>query len=162
MIIGLFAVDGAGGMGANNDLPWPHNPDDMRWFKKTTEGQVVIMGRRTWESEGMPKPLPKRHNVVFTNTFMDREDIIQVRGNVADGIRYIQQRFEKEDVDIFVIGGPNLLIQAREVMDKVYVTRIPGEYFCDCVIDIDQFLSRFDLVHIHDLGSCTVEEYEAI
>lgn len=162
MIIALFAVDEAGGMGANNDLPWPHNPEDMQWFKRTTEGQVVIMGRRTWESEGMPKPLPKRHNVVFTHNFMPREDIIQVRGNVVDGIRYIQERFEKEPVDLFVIGGPDILMQAREVTERVYVTRIPGEYFCDSIIDIDGYLEKFTLVDAHDLGSCTVEEYEAI
>ena len=162
MSIGLFAIDEQGGMGANDDLPWPHNKDDMMWFKKTTEHQVVVMGRKTWESEGMPKPLPKRHNVIITHNFLPREDIVQIRGNVVDGLQFIQDKFKDEDVDVFVIGGPDILMQARPALDKIYLTRIPGEYFCDSYIDIDGFLSKFELINTHELGSCKVEEYEAI
>ena len=162
MIIGLFAVDEAGGMGANNDLPWPRNKDDMMWFKNITDNQVVVMGRTTWESEGMPHPLPGRHNVVIIHNFLPREDIVQIRGNVVDGLQYLQDRFKDDEIDIFVIGGPDILMQARTAMQKVFLTRIPGEYFCDSHIDIDGFLGKFKLVDTHDLGSCIVEDYEAI
>ena len=162
MIIGLFAVDDGGGMGANNDLPWPHNKEDMMWFKRTTEHQVVVMGRKTWESEGMPKPLPKRHNVVITHQFMPRDDIVQIRGNIVDGLHFIEDKFKDEDVDVFVIGGPDILMQSRATLDKIFLTRIPGEYFCETYIDIDAFLLTFKLVKTHDLQTCKVEEYEAI
>lgn len=162
MICALFAVDDNGGMGANGELPWPHNRDDMMWFKETTEGQVVVMGRKTWESSGMPKPLPKRHNVIVTHNFLLREDVVQIRGNVIQGLRYIEHKFKDEDVDLFVIGGPDLLMQAIPVISKVFLTRIPGEYFCDTLIDIDKFLETFELVDQNDLGSCKVEVYEAI
>ena len=162
MIIGLFAVDEQGGMGANNDLPWPRNKEDMMWFKRVTENQVVVMGKRTWESEGMPHPLPNRHNVVITHNFMPREDIVQIRGNVIDGLKFIQEKFKKEQVDIFVIGGPDILMQARTVMDKVFLTRVPGEFFCDVSIDIDQFLNKFKLSQTHKLETCRIEEYEAV
>src|SRR3954451_19546000 len=50
-------------IGAGNKIPW-HLPEDFKWFKKMTTGQVVIMGRKTFESLG--KPLPNRINIVLT------------------------------------------------------------------------------------------------
>ena len=50
-------------IGVGNKIPW-HLPEDFKWFKKMTAGNVVIMGRKTFESLG--KPLPKRINIVLT------------------------------------------------------------------------------------------------
>lgn len=158
MIIALFATDQNGGMGKDNALPWPFNKEDLKWFKDTTEGQVVVMGRRTWDSEDMPKPLPKRKNVVFTNEFFDFE-VEQISGNVCDGLIYLDQKYNE---DIFVIGGANLLLQAAPVIRKAFITKIPGTYNCDTSINLDQFLSGLTLISTKDLGTCTVEEYEAI
>lgn len=160
MIIGLFAVDEKGGMGNQGNIPWPTVKEDMMWFKKTTQGQVVVMGKKSWLSPDMPKPLPKRHNVVFTSEFIEREDIDQVCGDVCEGLSHFEEIYP--DKDIFVIGGPNLLLQSKPMLDKLFVTKIPGEFVCDTSIDIDNFLEGFKLVNIQDLGSCVVEEYEAI
>ena len=157
MIIALFAVDDAGGMGVNNHMPWPHNKDDMQWFKKTTQNQIVVMGKKTWESHDMPKPLPGRTNVLFTNNFIDRDDIEQIRGDVCEALRCIQKSNKK--ANIFVIGGPNLLLQAKPVIEKMYITKIPGEYFSDTKIDLNEFTNGFKLVDKTNLGSCNVEEY---
>ena len=160
MITALFAVDDKGGMGANGDMPWPTNKDDMKWFKNTTEGHVVVMGKRSWNSPDMPKPLPKRHNVVVTNEFLERNDIEQIKGNVAEGLKYVEEQYN--DKTIFVIGGANLLMQAKPVIKKALITRIPGEYICDTILDMKEFLEGFTLINTIDLGSCKVEEYEAI
>lgn len=160
MIAALFAVDDNGGMGNNGCMPWPHNPDDMKWFKTTTQGHVVVMGRKSWESSDMPKPLPKRHNVVFTNNFIDRPDIEQIKGDVCEGLKYLEKQYPEQT--IFVIGGPNLLMQAAPVIKRAYITRITGEYFCDTTLDLNKFLDEFTLVNTLDLKSCIVEEYEAI
>lgn len=158
MIIGLFAVDNAGGIGINGHMPWPHNKDDMQWFKKTTQNQIVVMGRKTWEAPDMPKPLPGRINVLFTNKFIDRDDVEQIRGDVCEALKTIQKSNKK--INIFVIGGANLLEQARPVLDKIYITRIPGEYLSDTVINLTDFLQGFTLKNKTNLGSCTVEEYQ--
>ena len=50
-------------IGAGNKIPW-HLPEDFKWFKKTTTGHVVVMGRKTFES--LPKPLPNRRTLVLT------------------------------------------------------------------------------------------------
>lgn len=160
MISALFAVDDLGGMGLNGNMPWPFNKEDMIWFKKATEGQVVVMGKKSWHSPDMPKPLPKRLNVVFTNDFMDREDIIQIRGDVCEGLLTIENSYP--DQEIFVIGGANLLEQAKPVLKKIYITRIPGKHESDVKINVEEFLSGFQLINSQQFTTCKVEEYEAI
>lgn len=157
MIAGLFAVDAVGGMGWKGSMPWPNNPDDMKWFKATTQNQIVVMGKKTWDSPDMPTPLPGRINVVFTNNFFDCDEIEQIRGDVCEALKSLKQHNKRKN--IFVIGGPNLLEQSRPVLDRVYVTRIPGEYLNDTHINIDQFLEGMKLHQTVNLGSCFVEEY---
>ncbi len=158
MIVGLFAVDDKGNMGNDGGLPWPHNKDDMQWFKQTTQDQIVVMGRGTWNSIDMPKPLPGRLNVLVTNNFIDRPDIEQLRGDVCDALKSIQQSNKKKN--IFVIGGPTILLQAKPVLERVLLTRIPGEYMADVSINIDEFLDGFNLLSSKNLGTCIIEEYE--
>lgn len=160
MINALFAVDNLGGMGNNGDMPWPFNKEDMLWFKKATEGHVVVMGKKSWNSPDMPKPLPKRTNVVFTNEFIDRNDIIQIKGDVCEGLLLIEN--SHPDQEIFVIGGANLLEQAKPVLDRAYITRIPGTYETDVKLQLDTFLDGFILVKTIQYETCKVETYETI
>jgi len=160
MIGAVFAVDDKNGLGRNGTIPWPHNTEDMRWFKHVTTNSVVVMGRRSWESPDMVKPLPDRINVVITNNFIDREDINQFKGDVCEGILNSYERYS--DKNLFVIGGADILMQAKEVLDCAYITRIPGDYMCDTQLDLADFLSDFKLTNTQDLGTCTVELYERI
>jgi dihydrofolate reductase len=157
MIAALFAVDAVGGMGWKGTLPWPNNPDDMKWFKTTTQDQIVVMGKKTWDSPDMPSPLPGRINVLFTNKFIDNDEIEQIQGDVCEALLSIKKSNKKKNV--FVIGGVNLLEQSRPVLDKIFVTRIPGEYLSDTKIKLDDFLLGAELTKTLNLGSCTVEEY---
>ena len=158
MIAALFAVDQAGGMGWKGSMPWPSNPDDMKWFKTTTQNQIVVMGRKTWESPDMPSPLPGRMNVLVTHNFIDREDIEQVNGDVCEALTVLQKYNKKKD--IFVIGGASLLMQSKPVLDKLLITRIPGEYLSDVTIDVDLLVEGKTLVGTTNLGSCVVEEWQ--
>lgn len=157
MITALFAVDQANGMGWKGSLPWPNNKDDMKWFKTTTQGHIVVMGRKTWDSPDMPKPLPGRINVLFTNEFIERDDIEQIRGDACEALKSIKKTHRKKD--IFVIGGPNILLQCKPVIEKVLLTRINGEFLSDTFIDLSEFLDGFSISKTMNLGSCTVEEY---
>lgn len=160
MIVAIFAVDAANGMGNQGAIPWPFNKEDMKWFKNATEGQIVVMGKKSWESPDMPKPLPKRHNVVFTNSIIDNEHITQIKGNVCEGLQWLQNK--SPGMDVFVIGGANLLMQARPAIERAFVTRMPDKYTCDTFINLDNFLKGFTLVDSTDLETCKVEEYEAV
>lgn len=157
MISALFAIDNKGGMGFQGIMPWPLNKDDMKFFKSITTGQTVVMGRKTWDSPDMPSPLPNRRNVLFTSEFLERSDIVQAKGDVCETLKFMK---EEDPNEIFVIGGANLIQQAKPVIERIFLTRIPGEYQCDTFIDIDNFLSGFTLINTHNLGTCQVEEYK--
>jgi len=67
VIRAILACDDNWGIGKNGTLPWPHNPADQKWFKECTINSTVVMGKTTWDDPDMPKPLPKRRNVVITS-----------------------------------------------------------------------------------------------
>lgn len=158
MIIALFAVDEDDGMGLNGTMPWPRNKDDLNWFKSTTLNQVVVMGRKTWDSEDMPSPLPKRTNVVFTNHQHWNAPAYQFQGDPCIILPDLQKN-NYPDNDIFVIGGPTLLNQSLPIIEKCYITRIPGKYGCDVTINLPDFLKDFVLTNTTVTPSCNIEEY---
>ena len=61
-----MAIDAKGGISKGASMPWPRNSLDLKWFKKHTENNVVIIGRKTWEDPFMPTPLKSRINVLVT------------------------------------------------------------------------------------------------
>lgn len=159
MISAIFAADDQGGIGLNNTMPWPTNKEDLQWFKNTTTGHVVVMGKGTWNAEGMPKPLPNRINVVVTNTEIENNEIIQGRGNVCLLLQRLEQEFP--DKEIFVIGGANLLVQAKPVLKRIYLTKIPGNYNCTAVVDLAELTKDFVVTETHSLTHGEIEIYEA-
>lgn len=156
MIIGIFAIDDQGGVGLKGSLPW-HDKNDMKWFKTTTSNHIVIMGRTTWESTGF---LPNRKNIVLTNKPLVHSNTSVMCGNVCSNTVAIQQNNAEQNV--FVIGGANVLLQAKPVLEQLYITRIPGDYSCDTKIDLDNFIWGFNLIKRIDLKTCEVEIYERI
>ncbi len=104
-------------IGKDNQLLW-HLPNDLRFFKKTTTGHPIIMGRKTYESVG--KPLPNRRNIVIS-----RQSDYQ-----ADGIETVQSLDEAialagQDTDeIFIVGGAAIYALALDRTDRIYLTRV--------------------------------------
>lgn len=153
----IFAIDKNGGMGLKNELPWPTFSSDLQKFKRHTQFDIVAMGRNTWESKKMPTPLPGRINVIFTSTKLSNPDIdnvlpnnweypttvITVSGSPEIAFSALMSKFEHKD--LWVIGGPKLLIQCEPLIQKVFLTRIDKEYESDTSIDIDKFLHNFVL-----------------
>lgn len=159
MIVAIFAVDDEGGIGKNGQLPWPRNKEDMKWFRQTTQGQVVVMGKTTWDSPDMPCPLPNRTNVVITNS-TDDLGVLQVSGNVCNNLKVIETKYPTNS--IFVIGGASIITQSLPVLDKIYLTRIPGKYNCNTLVPIDTMLVHFVLAATLQFDTCKIEEYERI
>ena len=62
----IAAVDLDNNIGLDNDLPWPRIKSDMTYFKVTTTGYPIVMGRKTFESFGS-KPLPNRLNIIISS-----------------------------------------------------------------------------------------------
>lgn len=132
MISLLVAMDQNRLIGRNNQLPW-HLPEDLRYFKKTTMGHTIIMGRKTFESIG--KPLPGRENMV-----MSRNRNFQPEGCVVihSWEPVMERNSRNPDQEIFVIGGQRLFEQAIAFADRMYITEIDEQF------EGDTFFPAFD------------------
>ena len=160
MIKAIFACDSEWGIGKNNSLPWPHNPEDLKWFKTMTNAQSVVMGRKTWESLPI-KPLPNRLNFVITSTSMENynprphgyyggSDVKRIIKDV------IEERYGGID-DIWIIGGAQLFVSCIDIIEEVHLSRIEGKYDCDIFLPKIKFMRNFYLEHtnIHKNGLYT-------
>jgi len=137
MIKAIFAIDAFGGMGFNNKLPWPPCTEDFRWFQTNTTNHAVVMGRKTWESKDFPKPLPHRRNIVVCTNRYYRAVGADVW--TENWLERLQKFDETMPQDIFVIGGPGLLEQAKPYIKEFYVTRFKSAYRTDVKLDTRTF-----------------------
>ena len=140
MISAIFAVDSKGGLGKNGSMPWPRNKEDLAWFREHTLGHTVVMGGNTWRDPDMPKPLPKRTNIVITTGTIDTPGVICYNNNWIDDVRALEG-------DVFIIGGVNILNQARGIIDRVYLTEFAEDYGCDVKMDVTEFLKGFHFIN---------------
>ena len=157
MLIGLFAVNNSHGIGHNGSTPWPTNKDDLKWFRKNTIDQIVVMGRNTWDSTDMPSPLPGRTNVVITSGNIYDDTIIQYSGDLIPFLKQLDDA--NPEKNIYVIGGANVLLQANPILELAYITRIDDDTECDTTIDLDNFLTGFNLINTINIGPNIVEEW---
>ena len=111
-------------IGNKNDLPW-YISEDLKNFKRITNGNVVIMGRNTFDSifARIGKPLPNRTNIVVSRSMQPQTDII-----VCRSIQEAIERAKKEDKEAFVIGGAQLYKEALPFVDKMYISYIKKAY----------------------------------
>lgn len=123
----IVAVAANGVIGKDNDLIW-HLPKDMRFFRDTTTGHHVIMGRKNFESIPQKyRPLPNRTNVVIT-----RKNNYQAAGSVVvnslQGALEIAKR--NKDDEPFIIGGGQIYKLALEanLVDKIYLTKLHQDF----------------------------------
>jgi dihydrofolate reductase len=108
-------------IGANGDLLW-HLPADMAYFKETTMGHHVLMGRITYES--IPKkfrPLSGRENIVISSNVTLTDENIHCFHSVEAGIEHAKNNGEKE---LFIIGGAKIYEQTMKLADKIYMTKV--------------------------------------
>lgn len=119
----ICAMDTNRVIGKNNALPW-HLPADLGFFKRTTIGKPIIMGRKTFESIG--KALPGRQNIVITRD----------RNYIASGCDTAFSLDEamaiaKPSEEVMLIGGANLYRQTLDRADVMYLTLINHEFSGD-------------------------------
>lgn len=135
----IVAMDLDRGIGKNNDLMW-HLPADMKFFKETTSGHIVVMGRKNFES--IPeryRPLPNRENVVLTRNVAYEAEGCLVFHSMEDCLKHYEGEDQKT---VFIIGGGEIYRQALTlgVIDEMYITHVNKSY------DADTFFPAFDLI----------------
>jgi dihydrofolate reductase len=146
MIIGIVAVDQNGAIGKGGKLPW-HYSADMKFFKETTTGNAVVMGRKTWLT--LKKPLPKRLNIVLSRKAeIEPQDSVVVLRDV-DSVLDLAKTL---DCDLYVIGGEQVYESFLSYIDQWIVTRVPL-----AVEDADAFVPQNYLDDFQEVGSKELE-----
>jgi len=137
MIAFLWAEDAKGLIGKQGRLPW-HLPDDLHYFRELTEGQIVVMGRKTFD--GLKRPLPDRTNIVLTHQVdYDAPDGVIVYHDPASIMDYATSH---PDQNLIIIGGANLFASFTGIPDTLYRTRLEGTFDGDTYmlpIDYSQY-----------------------
>jgi dihydrofolate reductase len=118
-------------IGAGNKIPW-HLPEDFKWFKKMTTGQVIVMGRKTYESIG--KPLPNRTTIVLSRSPLE---IPGVR-TISDLEQLDSLQAELAGREIFICGGAQVYEQALPMCSDLYLTLVKRN------VEGDTFFPAFD------------------
>lgn len=119
MSISIIAAVGKNNeLGKNGDLIW-HFREDMQFFKKTTTGATVIMGRKTFES--LPKALPNRRNIVITGNTDYTVQGAEVVGSIEEALEVT-----KSD-KVFIIGGASIYKALLPHADTIFLTEIDAE-----------------------------------
>src|ERR1041384_1259893 len=115
-------------IGDGNRIPW-HLPEDFQWFKQTTTGHVIVMGRKTFESIGRPLP--------------NRETIVLSRGGFEyPGVRTVGALTEidvaNESREFFICGGGQIYVEALPLCSDLYLTHVKK------VVTGDAFFPKFE------------------
>jgi dihydrofolate reductase len=150
MIHAILAVDEAWGIGHKGELPWPKNAADLKWFKETTLNCAVVMGRGTWDG-GMPKPLPKRRNIVITNN--------PIEGVECYTLDKFKSMYNLIQQNVWIIGGAQLIASTIDIVEEIWLSRISGVYECDTFFPKDLILEKFELYERYFDGTLTTEKY---
>ncbi|MBQ8472359.1 MAG: dihydrofolate reductase [Bacilli bacterium] len=120
-------------LGKNNDLIW-HLPNDLKYFKKVTDGHVVVMGKNTFKS--LPKVLPNRKNIVLT--FPDDTEKLPNEVEVFHGIEEFLESYKDYQDEVFIIGGASIYKQFLKYADNLYLTEV------DMESEADVYFPEFD------------------
>lgn len=123
----IVAVDKNWAIGLNNKL-LVSIPADMKFFRETTMGKVVVMGRKTLESFPGGQPLKKRTNIVLTSDTNYRVKDAVVVHTIDELLEELKKYDEK---DVYVIGGESIYRQLLPYCKVAHVTRIAHAYEAD-------------------------------
>ena len=117
MLTLIWAMSENGVIGRDNALQW-HLPNDLKYFKKTTMGKPVIMGRKTYESIG--RPLPGRTNIVITRQSDSQPEGVKVVGSVAEARSLAESvcLIDGQD-EAMIMGGAEIYALALEDADRL-------------------------------------------
>lgn len=133
LVSAIVAVSKNGVIGKNNEIPW-YLSSDLKFFKRTTLGHHVIMGRKSFLSIG--RPLPKRTNIVIT-----RDPFFVATGClIARSLEEaLEMAHDNEENEAFIIGGGEIYTLSLPYLDKIYYTEVEVE-----IPDGDVFFPELD------------------
>ena len=129
IIAAIVAIDLNHAIGKNNQLLW-HLPADLKFFKQTTMGCPIIMGRKTYQSIG--KLLPGRKNIIISRNEDFKIEGAEIYQSLNDAIS------ECDSEKVFVIGGAEIYTLAMPMIKELYITIVKNKF------DADTFFSKIN------------------
>jgi len=121
-------------IGRGTEIPW-HLPEDFKFFKQTTMGHVLVMGRKTFESIG--RPLPGRETIVLSRAGFRHPGITSV-------VRLEELPAASPERQVFICGGAQIYRQALPLCGELYLTLVKREVCGDAWFP--EFEEHFELV----------------
>ena len=128
----IVAVASNGIIGGENKLLW-HLPADMKYFRNLTTNHTIIMGRKTYDSIG--KPLPNRTNIVISRT---PDYVVEgcitatsLESAIQKAQEVYEQKPEKDEQNIYIIGGAQIYKLALPIADYLYITEVKENFSGD-------------------------------
>jgi len=144
MVVGIVAVDRNLAIGKGGKLPW-HYSADMKFFKETTIGNTVVMGRRTWLT--LKKPLPDRQNIVLSRDQNLANESLIVMSDVESVLDFARQ----QEGHLFVMGGAKVYESFLPHIQRWIVTEVPLAVEGADTFMPSNFLDGFDLYELRQL-----------
>lgn len=129
----IVAIADNNAIGKDNALLW-HISEDLKFFRSTTVGCPVIMGRKTYESIG--RPLPKRLNIIVSRKGYDAPEGVLVVDSIEKGYEVAKEQGAEK---CFVIGGGQIYAQAMQIADEMVITHVHT-----VIEDADTFFPQID------------------
>ncbi|HEV8204966.1 MAG TPA: dihydrofolate reductase [Pyrinomonadaceae bacterium] len=153
MIIGIAAVDRKGAIGKGGKLPW-HYSADMKFFRETTTGHAVVMGRKTWRTIG--KPLKNRLNIVLSrDSSIEPQESLIVLSDIESVISFNNSL----TTDLFVIGGAQIYQAFLPHIEEWIITQVPLTVSGADAFMPEGYLEGFKESDSKDLGEDLIVKY---
>lgn len=154
----ILAIDEANGLGKNNTIPWKCS-NDMKFFASQTKGNILIVGKNTWNSMPQQKILKDRNVIVVSRSTTSSNTV------VAESLEYaltIAYNYSHKSQKVFVIGGLQLYKEAiyHKDCNEIYLTFIKGIYDCDKIVDfLTTIFENFNAQNKQSFDDCTIFHY---
>ena len=156
-IIGIVAVDQNLAIGKAGKLPW-HYSADMKFFKETTIGNAVVMGRHTWLT--LKKPLPDRLNIVLSKQADNPPEDSLIVLNDVPSVLYLARAITRH---LFVMGGAQVYQSFLPHIERWIVTEIPLRVAGADTFMPKDFLAGFEICEVRQLADgLRVKFYERV
>ena len=120
-------------IGKEGGMPW-YIPGELKRFRRLTENNVLIMGRKTYVSLG--RPLPDRVNIVLSRSEIYTGENLYTVKSLTDALALAKEKWPEKN--IYIGGGANLYAQTLDMADVLYITEIDGEF------EGDTYFPQFD------------------
>jgi dihydrofolate reductase len=153
MIIGIAAVDRKGAIGKGGKLPW-HYSADMKFFRETTTGHAVVMGRKTWLTIG--KPLKNRLNIVLSrDSNIEPQESLLVFSDIESVLSFSNSL----TTDLFVIGGAQIYEAFVPHIEKWIITEVPLTVSGADAFMPQGYLEGFEVVDSRSIGEDLIVKF---